>query len=145
MVLTENDEIENDEPAVPARLSRKAADCMPLDWNAGPLAEGLACYRSRNFFDAHEHWEDAWRASKEPEKSFLQGLIHIAAALHHLGRHNAIGAERQLRRALRRLESYPAEFGGVRLEPVRESIGAWVRAFEAGDPAPALPFPPIRS
>jgi predicted metal-dependent hydrolase len=117
---------------------------MPLDWNTGPLAEGLACYRRRAFFEAHEHWEDAWRASAGPEKSFLQALIHIAAAFHHLGRQNAIGAERQLRRALRRLEGYPAEYGGVAVEAVRESVRGWVQALESGEPAPPLPFPPVR-
>ena len=117
---------------------------MPLDWNTGALAEGLACYRSREFFLAHEHWEDAWRAAAEPEKSFLQALIHIAAAFHHLGRQNATGAERQLRRALRRLEGYPAEFGGVAVEPMRENVRGWVQALQAGQPAPPLPFPPVR-
>lgn len=116
---------------------------LDLDWNNGALAEGLACYRRQQFFEAHEHWEDAWRASAEPEKSFLQGLIHIAAAFHHLGRQNALGAERQLRRAQRRLEGYPAQFGGVAVEAVRQSVRAWVQALEAGNSSPALPFPPI--
>ncbi|MFP5206402.1 MAG: DUF309 domain-containing protein [Acidobacteriota bacterium] len=117
---------------------------MTLDWTAGALAEGLACYRSQRFFDAHEHWEDAWRASAEPEKSFLQALIHIAAALHHLRRQNPVGAERQLRRALRRLEGYPAEFGGVAVEALRASVRGWVHCLQAGDPAPSLPIPPVR-
>jgi predicted metal-dependent hydrolase len=117
---------------------------MLPDWSSGPLAEGLACYHARSFFAAHEHWEDAWRACDGPEKGFLQGLIHIAAAFHHLSRGNAVGAERQLRRALRRLEGYAAEFGGVRVAAVQESVLAWARALESGDTAPALPFPPIR-
>lgn len=117
---------------------------MPLDWENGALAEGLRCYRSRKFFDAHEHWEDEWRASQEPEKSLLQGLIHIAAAFHHLERQNATGAERQLGRALRRLELYPAMFGGVAVEAVRRSVRDWLQALERGDARPELPFPPIR-
>lgn len=116
---------------------------MPLDWTHGPLAEGLACYRRREFFLAHEHWEDLWRASAEPEKTFLQALIHIAAAFHHLERKNATGAKRQLHRALRKLEPYPETFGGVAVEPVRQSIRAWLRALEVQD-RPDLPFPPIR-
>lgn len=116
---------------------------MPLDWEQGGLAEGLACYRRQEFFDAHEHWEDVWRVSAEPEKTFLQALIHIAAAFHHLERKNAVGAERQLRRALCKLEAYPEKFGGVTVEEVRESVREWLRSIEAGV-VNEKPFPPIR-
>ena len=117
---------------------------MPLDWENGPLAEGLACYRSRKFFDAHEHWESVWLRSAEPEKCFLQALIQIAAALHHFDRGNRAGAASLLRRALRRLDAYPAAFGGVRVHAVRESLCAWLIALDCAGPPAELPFPPIR-
>jgi uncharacterized protein len=56
---------------------------MILNWTAGELAEGLRCYRAREFFAAQEHWEIAWLRSREPEKAFLQGLIRVAVAFHH--------------------------------------------------------------
>lgn len=113
-----------------------------LDWKSAELAEGLACYRRQDFFAAHEHWEDAWRVSAEPEKTFLQALIHIAAAFHHLGRQNPIGAERQLRRSLHKLGPYPERFGGVGVEEVRKSVRAWLQAIETGA-IDEIPFPPI--
>jgi uncharacterized protein len=122
--------------------STRIMEAMPLNWEQGALAEGLACYRRREFFDAHEHWEDVWRVTAEPERTFLQALIHIAAAFHHLERKNAVGAERQLRRSLRKLEPYPEKFGGVRVEEVRESVRMWLRAIEEGA-ADEMPFPPI--
>jgi len=39
---------------------------MTLDWTQGELAEGLRCYRSRNFFAAHEHCESDWLVTKGP-------------------------------------------------------------------------------
>lgn len=115
---------------------------MSLDWTQGGLAEGLACYRRQEFFDAHEHWEDVWRGSAEPEKTFLQAIIHITVAFHHLECENREGAERQLRRALGKLEPYPEEFEGVAVGDVRQSVGAWLRALEAGA-AGGMPYPPI--
>ena len=47
---------------------------MKLIWTEGELGEGLRCYRAQEFFAAHEHWECVWLRSKEPEKTFLQGL-----------------------------------------------------------------------
>jgi len=115
-----------------------------LDWENGALAEGLACYRSGAFFDAHEHWESVWLLAPEPEKTFLQALIQIAAAFHHLERNNRIGAASLLNGALRRLQPYPAGFGGVAVEPLRQSIRAWLRQLQAQVSAPSLAHPLIR-
>lgn len=117
---------------------------MILDWNQGELAEGLRCYRKRKFFEAHEHWEAVWLRSAEPDKTFLQALIQTTAAFHHFQRKNLTGAASLLRGALRRLEPRPAEFGGVAVEPLRQSIRAWLRALEQNESAPKLPFPTIR-
>ncbi|HVN93261.1 MAG TPA: DUF309 domain-containing protein [Terracidiphilus sp.] len=117
---------------------------MPLDWREGALAQGLACFRSRQFFLAHEHWEDAWRDSAEPEKTFLQALIQIAAAFYHLSRGNALGAERLLRAAAGRLQRYPAEFAGVDIVALRSNVRLWIDALAAGNTAPKLPYPEIR-
>src|SRR6266704_5835360 len=86
---------------------------MKLDWSGGGLAEGLRCYRKEEFFAAHEHWEGVWLGSQEPEKTFLQAVIQVAAAFHHLQRGNPEGGRSLLRRALRRLGAYPASFGGI--------------------------------
>lgn len=116
---------------------------MPCDWENSELAEGLRCYRNREFFEAHEHWEAVWLRSAEPEKTFLQALIQTTAAFHHFQRQNFVGTASLLRNALRRLKPYPAEFGGVAVEELRQSIRAWLQALEKGEANPQLPFPQI--
>ena len=114
-----------------------------LDWTCGALAEGLACYRRTEFFDAHEHWESVWLRLEEPEKSFLQALIQISAAFHHLQAGNSVGAASLLTRALVRLESRPAHFGGVAVDPLRAEVRAWLQKIQDAEaaPQPALPRP----
>lgn len=113
---------------------------MPLDWSCGGLAEGLACYNNAGFFDAHEHWESVWLQLQDPEKQFLQALIQVTAAFHHLQRGNTAGAVSLLRRALQRIEHRPASFGGIAVIPLRNEIADWLRALESHDPAlPKLP------
>ena len=116
---------------------------MALDWESGELAAGLACYRSQEYFQAHEHWETVWLRSVKPEKIFLQALIHVTAAFHHLRQGNASGASSQLGRALNKLGPYPAEYGGVQVEAVRQSLAAWIESRAAGEASPQLPVPPI--
>ena len=115
---------------------------MSLDWNQLALADGLACYRAEQFFEAHEHWESVWMSLAEPEKTFLQALIHITVAFHHLQKGNAIGASRQLNRAMRKLEPYPAEFCDVQVEPLRQTLRAWRKSLEDGAYS-KLPYPHI--
>ena len=107
---------------------------MALDWSCGSLAEGLRCYRNEEFFLAHEHWEGIWLRCEEPERTFLQALIQVTAAFHHLQRNNVIGSASLLRAALRRLDPFPAAYGGIAVESLRTSIRAWLQAFD-GEPA----------
>lgn len=117
---------------------------MNLDWTTNPLAAGLECYRNQQFWHAHEHWEAVWLQSDEPNKTFIQALIQITAAFHHVQRQNLIGAASLLRAALRRLEPYPPEYGGIAVGPLRSSVRVWLLALENGTIAgiafPEIPF-----
>jgi predicted metal-dependent hydrolase len=116
---------------------------MPLDWSSGALAEGLHCYKSGEYFEAHEHWEGVWLKCDEPEKTFLQALIQITAAFHHLQRKNTKGTASLLRAALRRLDGFPAAYGGIEVEAVRESVRGWVMALDQENPSTEFPVPRI--
>jgi len=118
---------------------------MSLDWQSGALADGLRCYRNREFWVAHEHWESAWLRLQEPEKSFLQALIQTTAAFHHAQRGNIRGAVSLLGKAMRRLEAYPAVFGGIDLNGLRQEAAAWLLALENVTESLPAAFPQIRS
>lgn len=116
-----------------------------LDWSSGELAEGLRCYRAEEFFLAHEHWELVWLRLPEPEKNFLQALIQVAAAFHHLQRGNRQGAESLLRHAQGRMGPLPDAFGGIAVESLRRQIDERLSVLEAHDmPLPQLKSPPIQ-
>jgi uncharacterized protein len=115
---------------------------MKFDWTEGALAEGLRLYDAGEFFAAHEAWESVWLPAQEPEKTFLQGLIQVTAAFHHLQRDNRLGTARLLRAALRRLEPFPAYFGGISVELLRNDIRAWLRVLDTAAPTP--PISPVR-
>jgi hypothetical protein len=111
---------------------------MRFEWTQGALAEGLRRYHAGQFFEAHEAWESVWLESQEPEKMFLQGLIQVTAAFHHLQRNNPLGTALLLQAALGRLERYPARFGGISVTLVCNDIREWLQALEAGVPTAQL-------
>jgi predicted metal-dependent hydrolase len=115
-----------------------------LDWTCAGLAGGLACYRAAQFFEAHEHWEGVWLTLQEPEKSFLQSLIQITAAFHHLQEGNKTGAVSLLRRAFNRLSHCPAEFGGIEVASLREEVAEWLLRINNGAALDIAGCPRIR-
>lgn len=134
-------------PKLPVRSCsghrEKTANTPALDWTTGTLAEGLRCYHNRQFFEAHEHWESVWLKSAEPEKTFLQGLIQMAAAFHHFQRGNPQGTASLLRQSLRKLEGFADVSGTVMIERLRAAIREWLDALDRSQ-APDLKFPEIR-
>ena len=115
-----------------------------FDWTTGPLAEGLHCYRTQQFFEAHEHWESVWLTLREPEKSFLQALVQISAAFHHLRRGNRVGAISLLTRALKRLDRCSAQFCCLDVARLRDQARTWLRALNAEPAHSPSSYPEFR-
>jgi predicted metal-dependent hydrolase len=88
------------------------------------LEAGIVLMRAERWFDAHEAFEDEWRTAPDPERDFLQGLVHVTVAWHHASRGNAPGASRQLEKATRRLAPYAPEHRGVEVTSVLGQVEA---------------------
>jgi predicted metal-dependent hydrolase len=54
--------------------------------------QGIKHFNAREFYDAHEVWEDLWHTLQGTEADFVQGLIQFATALHHFEAQNLKGA-----------------------------------------------------
>jgi uncharacterized protein len=101
----------------------RAAQESPSDADRSALREGVALFNAQHFWHAHEAWEKPWLAASGDEKQFLQGLIQLAAAYHHVQRGTVRGALRLFDAALRRLEGFPdAHFGVDRSDVVKSAV-----------------------
>jgi hypothetical protein len=98
---------------------------------------GIELYRAGEFFECHEVLEELWTPLRGPHRLFLQALIHFAVAFYHQQRRNPLGAERQLRKALRKLERYLPVYEGVDTATLHREGHACLRRIQAGEsPAP---------
>lgn len=113
------------------------------------LLEGIDHFNARRFWEAHEAWEDIWRAAAGDERQFLQGLIQLAAAYHHVQRGTLRGAPRLFEAALRRLDALPRCYGGVERQQAVESAAkdraSAVHSMECAETAVFVPvsFPQL--
>ena len=96
---------------------------------------GIRHFNAREFYDAHEVWEDVWRESHGMEKRFLQGLIQAAVALHHHSTGNVVGACSLMARSRKNLGACE----GIRLGILLTALGEWREALVNGQSAPKLP------
>ena len=78
----------------------------------GEYQRGLALARAGSWFEAHEAFENAWRACAGGERDFFQGLVHVVVSAYQLERGKPVAQERQRLKALHRLQQYaPAHRG----------------------------------
>jgi uncharacterized protein len=80
---------------------------------AGSLLPGIDRFNAHEFWNAHEEWEHLWLTADGEEKLFVQGLIQLAAAYHHVQRGTHRGALRLFDASLRKLSRYPDGYLGV--------------------------------
>jgi uncharacterized protein len=96
------------------------------------LERGLELIRTRQFFEAHEELELAWRAADADERDFYQGLVHVSVAWYQAGRSNRRGCERQLAKAARRLAPFAPVHRGVDVADVLVQVERASRVVAAG-------------
>lgn len=55
---------------------------------------GIELFNRRDYFGAHEVWEELWLDCDPADRRFYQSLIQAAVALYHWGNDNRTGARR---------------------------------------------------
>ena len=81
---------------------------------------GLECFNRREFFEAHEYLEAAWRDEKGPVRELYRGILQVGVAYLHIQRGNLRGALKMFRRLRPWLDSFPDECRGINLARLRQ-------------------------
>src|SRR5262245_46243701 len=79
---------------------------MPPEVEKKLYLDGIHLFNEREFFEAHEVWEDAWHMAYGLKHEFYQGMIQCAVALEHYRRSNPRGV-------LSLFESYNTHFKDI--------------------------------
>jgi predicted metal-dependent hydrolase len=100
--------------------------------------EGIRLFNAGEFFACHDVLEELWGETLGPERSFYQGLIHAAVALHHFETDNLGGARKMYESARRYLEPYGPAYLGLDVERFLDELRECFRELiEAGNVYPA--------
>ena len=75
---------------------------------------GIVCFNRRDFFEAHEVWENLWLDENVgTDRRFVQGLIQAAVGLFHFGNGNRRGAVKLYGTAKNYMAAYPSPYLGL--------------------------------
>jgi len=78
--------------------------------------EGIAFFNRREFFEAHEALEDAWRDEESEIRNLYRGILQIAVAYLHITRGNYAGAVKVYGRSQKWFVKYPDICQGVNVK-----------------------------
>lgn len=84
--------------------------------------EGLRLFNAEDFFECHEVLEELWTETHDERRKFYQGLIQASVALFHFGNGNLGGARKVYLSSRKYLESYPAEYEGLKLKKLLDDL-----------------------
>ena len=108
------------------------------------LEEGITLFNRGEFFDCHEVLEALWLESSGDRKKFLQGLIQVAVALHHLHNRNRVGAERLLAAGMEKLREYAPEDELIDVNALLAALAPLRNQISAGESPENWTSPQIR-
>lgn len=94
--------------------------------------QGIDLFNAEEFFDCHEALEEVWTHSQQPDRWFLQALIHFAVGFYHHGRNNRNGTTRQLRKGLRKIQAYLPQWDGIETGEIEREVRKRLEGVESG-------------
>ena len=74
---------------------------------------GILFFNRRDFFEAHEVWEELWGDCDDRDRRFHQALIQAAVALYHYGNGNLRGAVKLYGTSKAYMDRYPSPHLGL--------------------------------
>ena len=84
--------------------------------------EGLQAYEEKDFFEAHELWEELWSKYYLADRTLIQGLIQLAVSFVHLGNGNLNGAKSLLNKSAEKFCSFSGVHRGINIDNLKKQI-----------------------
>ncbi len=95
------------------------------------FASGIKKFNDKDFYAAHDILEDVWFDITGSDRSFYQGLIHLAVGFYHItDKNNSKGALLQLRKGIAKLTPYKPAYERVELSKLLVNIEKCVNKIE---------------
>jgi predicted metal-dependent hydrolase len=100
-----------------------------------PMAvEGIRLFDARQYWEAHEALEAAWKAERGPARHLYKGILQAGVTYLQIERGNFVGMAKMYERCKKWLGPWPDLCRGVDVAQLRRDVAAAVRAASALGP-----------
>lgn len=77
------------------------------------IIEGINLFNNKDFFAAHDFFEELWIEADYKDRLFYQGMVQVSVGSFHLISGNYKGALSQFNKGTSKLENYVTSYKGV--------------------------------
>jgi Xaa-Pro aminopeptidase/predicted metal-dependent hydrolase len=99
------------------------------------IRKGFSEFNEGSYYEAHEYFEAAWRATPDPMREFYRALLQVSGGFFRLSQEKPDAARKFFARAVYWLNQFPAQHQGYNITLLRLTIKLIIRAIENDDPA----------
>ena len=75
--------------------------------------KGVELFNNKQFYDAHDYWEELWSEYYLPDAKFIQGLIQLSVGYFHITNLNMNGANGLLSKSIKKLSQFKPQCRGI--------------------------------
>ncbi len=90
--------------------------------------KGLNLFNRREFYEAHEYFEHAWRETHDDSREFYRVLIHLTGGFFRLTQGRRDAAIKFFDRAHFWLKGFPSPYFGIDTDDLRDQLSNLRRA-----------------
>ena len=109
---------------------------MPAELERQLYYDGIHLFNEREFFEAHEVWEDIWHMAYGLKHDFYQGMIQCAVALEHYRRSNPRGVLSLYKSYQPKFRDVPEIFMGLDVQKFLAEMREVLRPVAQANPLP---------
>ena len=89
------------------------------------LKKGTELFNKKEFYEAHEVWEEKWNDAEDDDRRLLQGLIQVAAGFYKLQVGMPAGTHKLLEKGEHHLRQLDVPLYGIDLDGLLQAVEHW--------------------
>jgi predicted metal-dependent hydrolase len=106
--------------------------------------EAINLFNAREWYAAHDAFEELWHESVGEERAVFQGIIQIAVAEHHLRNGNRRGSLLLMAEGLNHLQAAPPQGLGFDLPSLQAIVSQRLAGLQTGQTLDDIPLPVLQ-
>ncbi len=96
---------------------------------------GLNCFNRKAFYEAHEHFERAWRQTEDDSREFYRALLHLSGGFYRLTQDRPQGAKKFFTHGQKWIRTFSGTFGGIQTNVLESLFTKLIIALDQEEPS----------